>query len=163
MLVNNTVKALSKKRRNQMARNLSVNLSKASMLKCQALWYASFITVYVWFMYWIASDFFVWHKPIAEINPVNYIGSIASLAFIWAGTKVWKPNRVKVQSQQQTLMPQKPQQKPPQTKPQPTAPVPANSTCGHYFGYLHERQASQEIPAECLTCERVLQCFSSTK
>ena len=162
MLVNNTVKALPKKRRNQMARNLSDDISKARMVKCQALWYASFITVYGWFMYWISYDFFVWNKPIAEINPVNYIGSIASLAFIWAGTKVWKPNRVKVQSQQQTFTSQKlAPQKPPQITPQQTAP--ANSTCSHYFGYLHDRQASQEIPAQCLTCEQVLQCFSSTK
>jgi hypothetical protein len=162
MSVNNTVKALPKKRRNQVARNLSSNISKACMLKYQALWYATSIIAYVWFMYWLACDFFIWHKPIAEINPVNYIGSIASLAFIWAGTKVWKPNRVKVQSQQQTLISQKlPEQKPPQTKPQQNAP--ANSKCSHYFGYLHERQASQEIPAECLTCEQVLQCFSSTK
>ena len=158
------MKALPKKRRNQTARNLSSNISRASMLKFQALWYASFITVYVWFMYWLAYDFFIGHKPIAEMNPVNYIGSIASLAFIWAGTKVWKPNRVKAQSQQRTLISQKlPEQKPPQTTPQPTSPVPANSTCSHYFGYLHERQASQEIPAECLTCEKVIQCFSSTK
>ena len=158
------MKALPKKRRNQTARNLSSNISRASMLKFQALWYASFITVYVWFMYWLAYDFFIGHKPIVEINPVNYIGSIASLAFIWAGTKVWKPNRVKAQSQQRTLISQKlPEQKPPQTTPQPTSPVPANSTCSHYFGYLHERQASQEIPAECLTCEKVIQCFSSTK
>jgi hypothetical protein len=89
------VKALPKKRWNQMARNLSGNLSKASMLKIQALWYASSITVYIWFMYWISYSFFVLHEPITEINAANYIGSIATLAFIWAGTKILKPTKSK--------------------------------------------------------------------
>ena len=163
MLVNNTVKALSKKRRQQMTRNLSVNISKASMLKYQALWYSSFIAVYIWFLYWVSYDFFVWHKPISEINAVNYVGSIASIAFIWAGTKIWKRNRIKAASPQQKLLQQKPTQQQEllqQKLPQKAAPT--NSTCLHYFGYLHQRQKSQEIPAECLTCENVIQCLGST-
>jgi len=161
--VNNAVKALPKKRKHQMTRNLSVNISKASMLKYQALWYSSFIAVYIWFLYWVAYDFFVWHKPISEVNPVNYVGSIAAIAFIWAGTKILKPNRIKAASPQQKLLPQKPTpQPPPQQPPQKTIPAaPANSTCTHYLGYLNQRQKSQEIPAECLTCENVIQCFSS--
>jgi hypothetical protein len=155
--VNNKVKVLPKKRRHQITRNLSVNLSKASMLKYQVLWYSSFIAVYIWFLYWVAYDFFVWHKPIAEINAVNYVGSIAAIAFIWAGTKILKRSRIKAASPQQKLLPQKP----PQQKPQQKA-APANSTCAHYLGYLNQRQKSQEIPAECLTCENVIQCMGST-
>jgi hypothetical protein len=160
------LKALPKKRKHQMTRILSFNISKVAMLKyCQALWYASLITVYIWFLYWVSYDFFVWHKPLAEVNAVNYVGAIVSIALIWVGTKLWTRNRIKAGSQvkqQQELIPQKPQrQKLPQTTTQQTAPN--NSTCTHYFGYLHQRQASQEIPAECLTCEKVLQCFSSTK
>jgi len=85
LLVNNAVKALPKKRKHQMTRNLSVNISKASLLKYQALWYSSFIAVYIWFLYWVAYDFFVWQKPIAEVNPINYVGSIAAITFMWAG------------------------------------------------------------------------------
>jgi len=145
-----------------MTRNLSVNISKASLLKYQALWYSSFIAVYIWFLYWVAYDFFVWQKPIAEVNPINYVGSIAAIAFMWAGTKIWKRNRINATSPQQKLLPQQP----PQPIPQPTqkkvsAAVPANSACTHYLGYLHQRQKQQEIPAECLTCEKVIQCFSS--
>jgi hypothetical protein len=166
VLVNNTVKALPKKRKPQTTQNLSVTISKTSTLKYQALWYSGFIAVYIWFLYWVSYDFFIWHKPIAETNAVNYIGSIASIAFIWAGTKILKRNPVKTQTearnQQQKLLPQKPlQQKTPQKTSQQAAPV--NSTCTHYLGYLHQRQASQEIPSECLTCEKVIQCFSSTK
>jgi len=151
------VKALSKKRKHQMTRNLSVNISKASMLKYQALWYSSFIALYIWFLYWVSYDFFVWHKPIAEINAVNYVGSIVAIAFIWAGTKILKRDRIKAGNPQQKLLPQKP----PQKAAAPTAIT--NSTCPHYLGYLNQRQKQQEIPAECLTCENVIQCFSSTK
>ena len=172
MLVNNAVKALHKKRKHQMTQNLSVNTSKASMLKYQALWYSSFIAVYIWFLYWIAYDFFVWQKPIAEVNPINYVGAIAAIAFMWAGTKILKRNRIKAASPQQKLLPQQPPQPIPQPTqkpilqqpPQKTVPaaVPANSACAHYLGYLHQRPKSQEIPAECFTCEHVIQCMGST-
>ena len=160
LLVNITVKVLSKKRKHQMTPSLIVNLSKASMLKYQALWYSAFIAVYVWFLYWVCYDFFVWHKPIAEVNAVNYVGAIASIAFIWAGTKIFKLNRIKTTSPQNKLLPQKPT---PQLKQQPSQKTaPANSACAHYMGYLNQRQKQQEIPAECFTCEKIIQCMSST-
>ena len=152
-LVNRTVKALPKKRTHQTTRNLRFNITEASMIKYQALWYSTFIAVYIWFLYWVSYDFFVWHKPIVEINIVNYVGSIVSIAFIWAGTKIRKRNRMGTLKLQQESL----QQKPPQQT------FPNNSTCAHYLGYLHQRQRQQEIPAECLTCENVIQCFSSTK
>jgi uncharacterized protein Usg len=113
------VKVLPKKRKHQMAQNLIGTLSKASVLKYQALWYSSFIAVYIWFSYWVAYDFFVLQKPITEINAVNYVGAIASIAFIWAGTKILKRDRIKATSPQQKLLPQKPM---PQQLPQRTAP-----------------------------------------
>jgi len=161
VLVNIAVKVLSKKRKHQMTRNLLVNLSKASMLKYQALWYSTCIAVYIWFLYWVAYDFFVWQKPISEINAVNYVGAIAAITFIWVGTKLLKRDRVKTASPQQVLLPPKstPQPKLQQT-PQKTAP--ATSKCAHYLGYLSERETKQEIPSECLTCEHVIKCMGST-
>jgi len=135
-------------------------MPEASMLKYQAAWYSAFIAVYIWFLYWISYDFFVLQNPIAEINAVNYVGSIASIAFIWAGTKIWKRKRVEAQKTQQKPL-QPPQPKMPRKATQ--QPAPANSTCAHYLGYLHQRQKQQEIPTECLTCKKVIQCFSSTK
>jgi hypothetical protein len=159
--VSDKVKALSKKRKHQIIRNLSFSISRGSMVKYQVLWYVSFIAVYIWFLYWVAYDFFVWHKPIAEVNAVNYVGSIVSIALIWAGTKIWTRNRVKaVTAQQELPPPQKPQpHKLQRTKPQQTAPP--NSMCTHHLGYLHERRGSWEIPAECLTCEHLIQCMGS--
>jgi hypothetical protein len=155
-----------------MTQNLNVNMSKASIRKYQALWYSSFIAMYIWFLYWVAYDFFVWQKPIAEVNPINYVGAIAAIASMWAGTKILKRNRINAASPQQKLLPQQPPQpipqptqKPtPQQPPQKTVPtaVPANSTCTHYLGYLHQRQKSQEIPAECLTCKHIIQCMGPT-
>ena len=152
VLVNNTVKALPRKRKHQVTRNPSFIITEASIRKFQALWYSTFIAIYVWFLYWVSYDFFVWQKPIADVNLANLAGSIVSIAFIWAGTKIGKRNRIKTGNLQQKPMEKK--------LPQKTAPV--NSTCTHHFGYLHQRQKSQEIPAECLTCEKVIQCFSST-
>ncbi len=174
------VKALPKKRRHQMAQDFTVHMLKASILKYQAIWYVSFIAVYVWFMYWVACDFFVWHKPVSEVNPVNYAGAIAAIAFIWVGAKLLKPERTKAASSQQKLLPPQhpqptpqllqkpapqPKQKPmPQNQPpQKTAPAtaPANSACTHYLGYLNQREKSQEIPAECFTCEHIINCMGS--
>ena len=178
MLVNNTVKALPKKRKHQTSQPLLFTLSEISLPKRQSIWYSTFITSYAWFMYWIAQDFFIWHKPFSQINPINYLGAIASIAFIWAGTKLLKPNQ-KHKATPQTLLPplthqprqtqptQKPTMQPkPQAMPQPTPQppqksTPANSVCAHHFGYLNQREKSQEIPATCLTCEHVIQCMSS--
>ena len=181
MLVNDTVKALPKKRKHQTAQPLLFTLSETSLLKRQVLWYSSFIASYVWFMYWIAQDFFVWHKPFFEVNPVNYVGSIASMAFIWAGIKILKPNTTQSASPHQTppltqqpppqltqtsvtqLTPNSPLQESPQQEPQKTAPAytPANSACIHHLGYLSQREQSQEIPSECFTCQHLIQCMGS--
>ena len=164
----NTVKAFPKKRKHQTSQNLIANIGKAITFNYQTLWYASFIAVYIWFLYWVAYDFFVWQKPIAEINMVNYIGAIAAIAFIWAGNRILKRDGIKATNPQQIFVSQKlttqsrPQSK--QNLPQKTAPVatPANSACAHYIGYLNQRQKSQKIPTECFTCEDVVRCMSST-
>ena len=170
MLVNSTVKALTKKRRHTTAQNLLVSLSKTSMVKRQALWYSSFITAYVWFLYWIAQDFFVWNKPVFEVNAVNYAGAITAMAFIWAGTKLLKPDQTKTSSTPQNLTPPTQQPPPPiqkpapqttQPKPRKTVEAPTISGCTHHLGYLNQRDKSQAIPAECLTCEHVIQCMGS--
>ncbi|MCW4055067.1 MAG: hypothetical protein NWE84_09170 [Candidatus Bathyarchaeota archaeon] len=144
-----------------MTRNLLASMAKASILKHQALWYASSIAVYTWFLYWVAYDFFVWQKPIAEINAVNYVGAIAAITLIWAGTRIFKLDRIKATSPQQKLMPEEPKQPLPPSKTPPVA-SPSISACAHYLGYLNHRQKSKEIPAQCLTCEQVITCMGST-
>jgi len=146
--VNNTVKVLPKKRGQQARRNLSLALTQASMIKYRALWYAAFIVSYIWSLYWISYDIFVWHKPLYQVNMMNYVGAIVSLAFIWAGTKIWKTNRTIARSRHIE---------------HPQAPSPSKSGCSHFLGYLNQRQKSEEIPSECITCKNVIQCFSHTK
>jgi hypothetical protein len=158
------VKALPRKRKHHVTRNPSFIITEASKLKLQALWYATSIAVYVWFLYWVSYDFFVWQKPIFHVNLANLAGSIASIAFIWAGTKIRKPNQIKtgkLQQKPQKPMEKKPPQKSLERKPLQKTVISNDSTCTHHFGYLHQRQKSQEIPAECLTCGKVIQCFSS--
>ena len=178
------MKVFTKKRKHKITLNLRVNM-EVSMLKYHVIWYVSFIALYIWFMYWVACDFFVLHKPVSEVNPVNYVGAIAAIALIWIGAKILKPRRTKTASVQQELLPPKLKSQPPQRpvsqkpvpqkqiqKPVPqnqpprkTAPTtaPVNCACTHYIGYLNQREKSQEIPAECVTCEHVIKCMSSTK
>ena len=146
--MNDTVKALPKKREHHTKRNLNLTIPQASMIKYRALWYSIFIVLYVWSLYWISYDIFVWHKPLGQVNMANYAGSIISIAFIWAGSKIWKSKPIKMRKQQ----PEKPQ-----------LISSSKSACTHYLGYLHQRQRSEEIPAECLTCKKVVQCFYSGK
>ena len=138
---------VTKKRWHQ-TRNIGFNNPQARIVKYEALWYAAFIAIYVWYLYWVAYDIFVWHKPLVQVNVMNYAGSIVSIAFIWAGSKIWKSKPMNMRKQQ----PEKPQ------------PIPSSkSACTHYVGYLHQRQRSEEVPAECLTCKEVVQCFYSGK
>jgi hypothetical protein len=141
-----TVKALPKKRSHQIKLNPISNLPETNMLKYQALWYSAFTALYIWFLYYLCRDFFVFQKPIVEVNIINYIGSIVSLAFLWAGTKILK--RPKVNSRNTQF----------------EAPeITANSACNHNLGYLQQRPKSQSLPGECLTCEKLIQCFSTSK
>jgi hypothetical protein len=141
-----TVKALPKKRSHQMTLNPVSNMPETNMLKYQALWYSAFTALYIWFLYYLCRDFFILQKPIIEVNIINYIGSIVSLASLWAGTKILK--RPKVDSRITQFEAPK---------------VSQNSDCNHTLGYLHQRPKSQPIPGECLTCEKLIQCFSSSK
>jgi hypothetical protein len=153
-VVNNKVKAVPKKRKHLMTRNLSSSLAKISMIKYQALWYSTFIALYIWFLFWVSYDFFVLHTPIIEVNLVNLIGSIVSIAFIWAGTKILKRNGTEAGKLQQKSMQQYMPQK---------ASANHDSTCNHNLGYLYQRQQLMEIPAECVTCKSLIQCLSPKK
>ena len=139
---------MATKKRWHQTRNIGLNNPQASSVKYEALWYAAFIAIYVWYLYWVAYDIFVWHKSLVQVNVVNYAGSIVSIAFIWAGSKIWKSKPRNMKKQQL----EKPQLIPS-----------SKSACMHYLGYLQQRQRTEEIPAECLTCKKVVQCFYSGK
>jgi hypothetical protein len=149
------VKASPKKHKHLINLNLRFSLLKANTDKYQALWYSTFVALYIWFVFWMSYDFFILHKRIVELNAASFIGTIASIAFIWAGTKFFKKhNGTEVRKlQQQSLRQYLPQK----------AAANHNSSCIHCFGYLNEHCQSQSIPTECLTCESVIQCFSSKK
>ena len=182
-LVNNKVKALPKKRKHRITLNLRFTLSKVNMGKYQALWYSTSIALYIWFLFWMSYDFFVLQKPIVELNAANFVGSIMAIALFWAGIKIFKRNGVEARKLQQKslqqYLPQKAatnndiwkrnpearklQQKSLQQYLPQKAATNHNISCIHHLGYLHKRRQSQGIPAECLTCERIIQCFSPKK
>jgi hypothetical protein len=155
---------VSPKKRGRQIRNLNLSFaSAAGAVRYRALWYSASIILYAWCMYWISRDIFIWHKSLVEISVLNYAGSIVALAFIWLGTRFWKTPRKETRTQvartRVAVTPVKVKQAAPQKK----VAVAAGGACAHYVGYLHEREKSAEIPAECLTCERVIQCLSAEK
>ena len=168
------------------------NLSNLKILQVirgnlQALWYVIFTSVYVWCIFWVCYDLFVWNKTIFEVNIFTFAGSVMSILLLWVGTFIWKNDRTKKQTykinypnkQKPTSINTQTEQqiKQPQTK---TTPYPhtqitqkttqteqqikqpqtktTESKCKHYCGYLKNRNKAEEIPEECLTCEKLIQC-----
>jgi hypothetical protein len=154
-----------------------VNLTAASLLKQQLFCYAASVTVYAWFMCWIAYDFFVWHKPLTQGNIVNYIGVAASIALIWIEAKFFQTQRLKQKIvTTQPPEPKKERQKRKQTKQQTDNPLntqraepvskleemqiqPTFLKCKHFVN----QQDHNQIPDECLTCTNLLQCCTNRK
>jgi len=206
LLVNDAVKVIEKKRAFNITRVynvlriLSLRIPKASTvtsiinsLNNRVIWYSATLLLYFWFLYWIAYDIFVWHKPITEISPINFAGAITAMALIWIGTKLpatfkiplkhtirlpQKHENPKPQNEprkeakpkkrkQHTLKPPTPQPTPQTPTPQPqqhqTPPQPPQTklqTCTHHYGYLHQPGNINNIPDECLTCQKVTKCLT---
>jgi hypothetical protein len=59
------------------------------IINLQVIWYAASLIAYGWFLSWIASDIFVWQKPLNHINMTNYIGAITSIVLIWIGNIIF--------------------------------------------------------------------------
>jgi ABC-type proline/glycine betaine transport system permease subunit len=59
----------------------------------QTLWYVIFIVIYVWYLFWVCYDLFVWNKTIFEVNIISYVGSISAIIFLWIGTLIWRKKK----------------------------------------------------------------------
>jgi hypothetical protein len=170
------VKVLPKKRINQLKLRLFWNMLDTSVVKQQLFWYSASIAVYAWFMFWIAYDIFVWHKPLFQGNITNYIGAAASIAFIWVEARLLKSKRLKKKlAPPEEPKPQKPQEKQTeqpkthqnQTQPATTLPPKQThtnkNTCIHRKVYLQNHQNPTQMPDECLTCTKLIQCITNKK
>jgi hypothetical protein len=162
LLVNATLKVSSKKAKPHLKRSVNLRNAAASTAKYQVPWYAASIALHAWYAYWVAYEIFVWHKPIDQINILNYVGAAISISCVWAGTRIWK-NKTKTagKTKQQKMQPDTPEPLREQIQvPQASS---NGSACTHHLGYLHERHKSKDIPSECLMCEKVIECFSPKK
>jgi hypothetical protein len=179
------VKAMPKKRTENIIRQLNLKHPHTRTIHHQIIWYSASLLTYGWFLSWIAYDILIWHKPITQVSITNYAGAIIAMALIWAGTKLFKlPRR---NAQPQTTQPEKdqkpekkktqhlepqlirrdqPQVQPQtQTQPQPQPPkhtIPNLIGCKHTLSYLQEHENTKEIPDKCLTCTELLKCLSTT-
>ena len=72
--------------------------------KFQIFWYAIFLSIYIWFMFWICYDLFVWNKTVFEVNVSSYVGSVISLACLWIGTLIWKRKGSRKQYLQEEIL-----------------------------------------------------------
>ncbi len=149
---------------------------------------------FLWFLYWIGYDIFVWTKPLVKVNWVNYAGAILSVAFILASfqlqklkdrvgktkkneqndqqTKIEERTNIEetvgiVKQNESTLEEQVKIEKPrhvtkrAKRKNKSVNPRLASSmpdSCSYNFGYLRQISKREEIPGECMTCEKLLQC-----
>lgn len=60
-----------------------------------------------------------------------------------------KLKRTKISQPKAQLIEEKPAQQ----------PSPEILKCSHYFGYLSQRSKKENIPEECMTCEKIVQCM----
>jgi len=72
--------------------------------KFQIFWYAIFLSIYIWFMFWICYDLFVWNKTVFEVNVISYVGSVGALAGLWVGTLIWKRRSSRKQHLQEDIL-----------------------------------------------------------
>jgi hypothetical protein len=58
------------------------------MNRLQILWCLLFTYPFIWFLYGICFDIFVWNELLIEGNVLNYVGAVLSLAFIFVGSRL---------------------------------------------------------------------------
>ena len=55
---------------------------------CKQIWYVPFIWSLAWYLSWIFFSVAIWHKPLAQVNPLNYVGAATSIAVPLFGTQL---------------------------------------------------------------------------
>jgi hypothetical protein len=93
------------------------NIKTLPILKIS--WIAVSTILAVWFLYWVYYDVSVWSKPLAQVQPVNYVGLIVSVALAIVGTQLGKIGvfkRLLPPSEQKQKVPKELRRKPQPTK-----------------------------------------------
>jgi hypothetical protein len=62
--------------------------TRLESLPFKLAWTGVFITVSIWFFYWIFYDVSVWGKSLYQVNSLNYVGVAISITLVIAGTQV---------------------------------------------------------------------------
>ena len=76
-------------------RKINIEIPYASLFSYRLIWYSISLLMSSLFLGGIAYDIFFWHKPITQVKMINYFGSIAAMALVWAGAWLFKtPKRI---------------------------------------------------------------------
>ena len=137
---------------------LALEISKVNMLKLQALWYLAFTVPFLWFLYWVCYEIIVWNKALVEVNLLNYVGLVLSLAFVFAGSQLKKiKNLLGISEKEKNEEQGNVNGNPSLIYAQQASAQ--RDKCSHHFGYLNQRSKGEEIPEECIICERLIGCM----
>lgn len=63
-------------------------IPKMKKFRLRTSWYLVFIFTFLWYLYWIYYDAIVWNKVLVEVNSLNYVGAVLSIALIFAGSQL---------------------------------------------------------------------------
>jgi hypothetical protein len=166
---------------------LTLQIPRTDIVKIRSLWILATALSLIWFLYWIFYDIVVWSKPLVSVNWMNYAGAILSTAFILAGFQLEKlkykavkikrngqNNEQKIEERasvvkeikdvlEEPVKIEKPMKTTKRVKRKnrivsPTVVSLKSDGCAYNFGYLHRILEVEEIPGECLTCEKLLHC-----
>lgn len=174
-------------------RKTNIKIPYASLFSYRLIWYSMSLLIFSWFLSGMAYDIFFWHKPITQVSMMNYVGSIAAMALVWAGAWLFKtPKRIvaerfrkrkenskekktKTRSRREliaTEFKQTTKQIIAQPKPQPELELPivtvqpalkSISVCIHNLSPRSNQEKISLIPDACLTCKDLVQCLSKDR
>jgi hypothetical protein len=92
----------------------------------------------------------------------------SDIIFLWIGTLIWRKKKATKEADPIIYPYDKKDnsikikkidlQSQPIQQTQPIHMISSDPGCSHYLGYLKDRDKSDEIPENCLTCEKLIQC-----
>jgi hypothetical protein len=157
------------------------NAIKNIFLICKQVWYIPFFWTLTWYSYWILRATIILNTPLIQLNLTDCIGAAISTSILivalvqrrfHADKRITITAYHKVENEAQKIHEEKLQksrinyqtiirsapEKLEETPRKLTVPKPIDSITARGVDYFKHHTSSQEILAECLTCENLISC-----